>query len=244
MTGIKKDFSVVFPVRDNIDGLLVTLGAFDLFTANKDAFEVVLVVDDDDTDLPDYQRISKRYGYDIKVLVVKRSDNFSQDYYNYGVSQASGENIMVFNDDCYMQTDKWDDKIRAKIAENGHFNGVYLVSLMDSTFNDTPKHPFPRFPMLSRKAIETVGFFFFPQVRMWPADKVVWDLYSAVGCVITCHEVKMQHDHNYNHDTDPRKNRLLRLLLEDKENGVFPVNANEEAKRLVKAIDEDALIRI
>lgn len=233
---MKKYFSVVIPVRNNIGGLLVTLGAFDLFTSNKKAFEVLLVVDNDDKDFETYKRISKQYGYDIKVLQVAKSDYFCRDYYNYGVLQSVGENILVFNDDCYVQTNKWDDLIRARIEVNKHFNGVYLVSLMDSTFYDTPEHPFPRFPMISRKAIDAVGFFFFPQIRMWPADKAIWDLYKTVGCVITCHQVKLQHDHNYNHDTDPNKNRMLRLLQKDREEGVFPINASEESKRLVEAI--------
>lgn len=233
---MKKEFSVVIPVRNNIGGLLVTLGAFDLFTSNKKAFEVILVVDNDDNDLETYKRISKQYGYDIKVLQVAKSDYFCRDYYNYGVSQSSGANVMVFNDDCYIQTNKWDDLIRERIDANKHFNGVYFVSLLDSTYYDIKEYPFPKFPMLSRKAIDAVGFFFFPQIHMWPADKAIWDMYRTVGCVITCHDVQMQHDHNYNHDTDPRKNRLLRLLEKDKEDGVFPINANAESKRLVEAI--------
>jgi hypothetical protein len=231
----KKDFSVVIPVRNNIGGLLVTLGAFDLFTAQKDMLEVVLIADNDDSDLETYRKISKKYKYDIQVLSVEKSDNFSRDYYNHGVTCSSGGNVMVYNDDCYMQTNHWDDIIRERISANKHFNGIYLVSLMDSTFNDTV--PFPKFPMLSRKAIDTVGFFFYPQVRMWPADKVIYDLYKAVGCVITCHNVKMQHDHNYNHTVDPSKSRMLRLLNEDRANGVFPVNANKEAEMLRKAIE-------
>ena len=231
-----KDFSVVIPVRNNIGGLLVTLGAFDLFTSNKKAFEVVLVVDDDDTDLPTYKRL--KYGYDIKVLSVAKSDNFCRDYYNYGANVSRGTNVMVFNDDCYMQTNKWDDLIRERIDANKHFNGVYLVSLLDSTFYDSPKTPFPRFPMISRKAIDTIGFFFFPQIRMYPADKAVWDLYSAVGCVITCHQVKMQHDHNYNHSTDPSKLRMMKIFEEDRNSGVFPINANKEGKALKNAIEK------
>lgn len=233
---MKKDFSVVIPVRNNIGGLIVTLGAFDLFTSNKKAFEVLLVVDNDDKDIETYKRLSKQYGYDIKVLSVAKSDYFCRDYYNYGVSQSVGENVMVFNDDCYIQTNKWDKMILERIELNKHFNGVYFVSLLDSTYYDIKEHPFPKFPMISRKAIDAVGFFFFPQVRMWPADKAVWDLYRTVGCVITCHDVQMQHDHNYNHETDPRKNRLLRLLEKDKSEGVFPINANKESRRLVEAI--------
>lgn len=226
------DFSVVMPVRNNVDGLRVTLGAFNLFTVRRDRLEVILVVDDDDPDASFYHGLKCKYGFDIRVLFVKRSDNFCRDYYNAGANIARGANIMVYNDDCYMQTYGWDDIIRFKIEKNKHFRGIYLIALMDSTYNDTPEHPFPRFPMISRKAVELIGFFFYPQVRMWPADKVIWDLYKHVGCVITAHEVKMCHNHNYNHDTDPSKNKMLKILEEDKANGVFPVNADREARLL------------
>lgn len=232
----KKDFSVVIPVRNNIGGLLVTLGAFELFTSNKKSLEVILVADNDDKDLTYYNKLNNKYSFDMKVFPVEKSDNFCRDYYNFGVSMSSGTNVMVYNDDCYMQTNKWDDIIRERIKINPHFKGIYFVSLMDSTYKDAD--PYPKFPMISRKAVDTIGFFFFPQVRMWPADKAVWDLYKAVGCVITCHDVKMQHDHDYNHDTNPRKSRFQRILEEDRKNGVFPINANREAKLLIKAIEE------
>lgn len=229
-----KKFSIVLPTKNNISGLLVTLGCFELFTHDKKALEIILVVDIGDKDIVSYKRLQRRYSYDIRVLEVEHTDDFCRGYYNKGASEACGENIMVFNDDCYVHTTKWDLRILERIQNNAHFNGVYLVSLMDSTFNDTPEMPFPRFPMISKKAVDTIGFFFYPQVRMYPADKVIYDLYKAVGCVITCHDVKLQHDHVYTHN--PKGDRFMRILQEDRANGVFPVNATEEHRKLHKAI--------
>ena len=242
-----KDFSVVIPVRGNLAGLRVTLGAFELFTAHKDRLEVILVADDDDQDLTIYNKIANPrefaylegdecYSFDIRAYGVPRTDNFCESYYNFGARQAAGTNIMVFNDDCYVQINGWDDIIRRKIEANPQFNGVYLVSLMDSAYYDEKDLEFPRFPMISKKAMEAVGFFFFPQVRMWPADKCIHDLYKAVGCVITCHEVKLQHDHIYD-KADPSKSRMYRIMNEDIANGVFPIDGNRQAKELIKAIN-------
>ena len=233
---MKIDFSVIMPVRGNVDGLRVCLGAFNLFTAQRDKFEVILVVDDDDPDAVFYNKLIGKFGFTIRVLVVARSQNFSHDYYNAAAKIASGDNILAFNDDCYMQTYGWDDIVREKVAANEKLKGIYLVALMDSTYHDDPNCPFARFPMISRKAVELLGFFFHPKVRQWPADKVIWDLYNAVGCIIMAHEVKMQHDHNYNHDTDPVKNRMLQILQEDKANGVFPVDCTEYISKIHKEI--------
>lgn len=232
------DFSVVMPVRGNIDGLRVTLGAFNLFTARRDKLEVILVVDDDDPDAIFYNNLKGRFGFDIRVMVVSQSDSFCETHYNAGARIARGANIWVFNDDCYVQTYGWDEMIRYKIGINKHFRGIYLVDTMDSSHNDTPSKPFPRFPIISRKAVELLGFFFFPQVRMYPADAVIWDLYSKIGCVITAHEIKLQHDHDYDHNNNPRKSRWMRVLEEDKANGVFPVRADREAKILVDNIEK------
>jgi hypothetical protein len=229
-----KDFSVVIPVRGNIEGLKTTLGAFDLFTSKKDRLEVILIADDDDVDACNY--LQRPVGYQTTIYQVPRTDNFCESYYNFGARKAVGTNIMMFNDDCYVQTNKWDDTIRQRIEANPQFNGVYLVSLMDSTYYDEKGLAFPRFPMISRKAMETIGFFFFPQVRMWPADKCIHDLYKAVGCVITCHEVTLQHDHIYNKE-DPSKSRMYRIMYEDIANGVFPIDGNEQAKKLQEAIN-------
>jgi hypothetical protein len=232
-----KDFSVVIPVRGNMKGLRITLGAFELFTANKDGLEVILVADDDDKDLFSYMELTGKYSYDVTTYAVPRTDNFCESYYNFGARKAVGTNIMMFNDDCYVTTNGWDDIIRKKIEAHPKLNGIYLVSLMDSTYYDIKEHLFPRFPMISKKAVDAIGFFFFPQVRMWPADKCIYDLYKAVGCIITCHEVKLQHDHIYDHKGDASKSRMQRIMEEDIAKGVFPIDGNAQAKILVEKMN-------
>jgi hypothetical protein len=227
------------PVRNNIPGLRVALGAFQLFTAQKDKFEILLLVDDNDQDKYDYYYIAEEYKLKIDIHIVKQTDNFSNDYYNWALQHCCGTNIMVWNDDCYMQTNAWDDKVRAKIKGYTGHNGIYMIDMWDSTrFFADSKVEFCRFPMISRKAVDICGFFFFPTVRNWPADKVIWDLYAHVKRIIPCHEVKIQHDHNFDHEGDPQKSRFMRILKEDKANGVFPVNAIEVIAKLEAAINE------
>lgn len=227
-----KDFSVVIPVRGNIHGLLVTLGAFELFTADKSKIEVLLIADNDDPDLYEYNSLVFDYPFDIQVCPVARSDNFCRDYYTYGALKSSGKNVIMFNDDAYIQTNKWDDIIRAKTEGKEY----YLVDIWDST-HEYEGHSYPRFPMISRKAIDLLGFFFYPQVRMYPADMIIWQVYNHAGVVIPCHEVKIQHDHVPN--ADPTKSRLMQILREDKENGVFPVRIQPEIDKLKGAINAE-----
>jgi len=235
------DFSIMMPVRNNIEGLKITLGAFQLFTAKPELFEILLIIDDNDPDISKYIGMIKEYKLQIFIHIVKQSDNFCNDYYNAHVKHCRGKNIMAFNDDCYVQTNKWDDIVRQKISKNPQLNGVYFVDVFDSTRfgcdSEGKKFEFARFPIISRKAVDIAGFFFFPQVRNWPADKVIWNLYVNVGCIIKCHEVKLQHDHNFDHAGDPTKSRFMRVLNEDIASGVFPIDARPQCQALYDAIN-------
>ena len=232
------DFSLIMPVRNNIKGLKLCLGAFDLFTAKKDNFEIVLVVDNNDPEMGKYIELCKDFDLRIQVHLVKPTDNFSDGYFNWALQHCRGTNIMVWNDDCYVQTNTWDEIVRRKIAEQPQLNGVYLVDMWDSTRRcEAHDKEFARFPIISRKAVDAVGFFFVPTVRQYPADYVIWSIYEMVGCIIPCHDVKLQHDHNYDHIGDPSKARFMRILREDQANGVFPVKADEYILNLKAAID-------
>jgi hypothetical protein len=230
---LKYDFSIIIPCRYNLSGLKVTLDSFEIFTKKKDRLEIILVVDSDDEDIPKYQDLLSEYSFTLRLRHVKHSDYFCRDYYNAGALSSEGENVMCFNDDCYMQVYGWDDIIREAIEKNYHFKGIYLIDLFDSTHEDDGCS-FPRFPMLSRKVIDLFGFFFYPQVRMWPADKILFSIFSSVGNIIKCHKVKMQHDHVY--ALDVSKTRMWRIFNEDKANGVFPVDIKHEIKKLKDAI--------
>lgn len=228
------DFSLIMPVKGNLSGLKTCLGAFDLFTAQPERFEVHLIADRDDNEMIDF---ASKASYKFKTILhlADKTDNFSNDYFNHHVQFCAGTHIWAFNDDCYVQTNKWDDIVRTAVKDK--FNGVYLVDLYDSTRESAKTPPFPRFPIISRKAVDAIGFFFFPQVRQYPADKCIWDLYSQTGCVVSCQEVKLQHDHNFDHENDPQKSRFMRILREDMAMGVFPVDGNKEYHKLKKAID-------
>lgn len=219
-----KDFSIVIPVRNNIKGLRLTLKAFELFTHKPDLMEVILVCDSNDPQLWEYHALVWDFSFDIQVYAVARSDHFCRDYYNFGAFRSEGHSILVFNDDAYIQTDGWDDIIRKKVEGKS----VYLVDMLDSTHDQGQS--FARFPMISRVSVNALGFFFHPQVRMWPADRCIWELYKMADCIIPCHEVKIQHDHKP--VTDLSKERLWKIYQEDMDNGVFPVKIGADTEKL------------
>jgi hypothetical protein len=216
------DFSIVIPSRGNLSGLKHCLTKFFDLTKNLDKVEFLLVLDTDDPDLEKIFTFVNTMAMRIKCYVRSRSEYHGRDYVNWGMNKATGENLWVFNDDAYVQTLYWDDLIKDAIGSRK----VYMVDTWCSDHEDI--HSFPRFPLVSREAYNAVGFFFFPEVRMWGADAVLFDMYKQADAVIPCHGVRVQHDHV------PSK-RFWDIYEQDKKNGVFPVPALDELIRLKEA---------
>jgi hypothetical protein len=221
------EYSFILPTRGHQEDLIKTVDSFILKAENKHCFEFVVVVDTDD---PQKEEIKKRLNWkQVRVLEVLPSDWFCKDYYNLAVWSSCGKSVCVMTDDVICNTDCWDAIIRNKVGDTE----IYLVDVWDTT-HEHEGVSFPRFPIISRKAINTIGFFLYPQIKLWPADGIIYILYKSVNSIIKCHEVEFIHNHIDN--TDPSKSRFLRLFNEDKKNGIFPVNVAREKWLLERAI--------
>jgi len=203
------DFSIILATQ-NFMGLKKTLNAFERNTAFPHRLEVLLAVD---TDEMAKKVESLQYSFSLKVYQVKPSDNMSDDYINFLAAKTRGKNIGVFNDDAWVMTEDWDIIVRKKIADSGW--SVYLIDFFDTTRNHDG-YAWPCFPMISRKAYNAMGFFFYPQIRMWPADQYIHGLFKVAERVINCHEVRIKHD--YLPVSDRSKSRWWPVFQEDKKN--------------------------
>jgi hypothetical protein len=215
----EKDFSFVFPTRNNIPGLLTFIKSCIDTADNKTKLEFCIVPDIDDPQLPEIKEAVK--GYPVRVYETHPTDNFNRDYFNWVTWKTVGRNVWCINDDAVMLTQGWDTIINEKTKGKS----LYLIDTWDST-HEHEGISFPRFPLVSRDAIDTVGFLMFPQVRTYPADRVLYDFYNMLGIVIDCTEVKIQHNHI--DSGDPSKSKMYRIFREDCANKVFPVNCYVE----------------
>ena len=219
---MSKTFSLILPTRQRLPGLKRLLDSLVETTFNLDDIEVFLVMDQDDTTMEQAFELTNQYAMSIYIMAVKQSDHFNRDYMNFAASKCHGKNLWMLNDDAVIETKWWDSII--KIAVGGR--QVYMVDTWCTDHEEL--HSFPRFPMVSRLAMEAVGFVFYPQIRMWGADAVLFDLYKKAGCVVECHQVKVAHEHM------PSK-RFYDMYAEDVKNKVFPIGGLEELNKLKKA---------
>lgn len=228
---MKIDYSIVLPTRNNIDGLKSMVSSFLNKAKNPSRVEFVIGPDINDPQLND---IKKAMQYlPVRIYETHPTDNFNRDYFNWLTWKSVGRNVWCMNDDVVMETQDWDSIINEKTVDRS----IYLVDTWDST-HEHEGVSFPRFPLISRKAVDTVGFLMYPQVRTYPADRVIYELYKLVGAIIECHEVKLTHNHIEN-NSDPSKSRMYRIYREDCQNGVFPVNAFIQNYQLKKAMNKE-----
>ena len=160
------NFSLVLPTRGNISGLVDFINSFIDTAKYKDKIEFLIAPDIDDPELPKIKEAVKNYP--VRVYETHPTDYFARDYFNWLAFKSKGKNVWNLNDDVVMETQDWDKIILDKIGDRE----IYLVDIWDST-HEHGGTSFPRFSLISRKAIDTVGFFLFPQVRIHPADKII-----------------------------------------------------------------------
>ena len=109
-------------------------------TLHRKNLELILVLDEDDIQSHDVLF----EGLNIKKIILPRSSMGT--YNSQGLAAASGEIIILINDDMLIQTAGWDEKIRA-------FDAQFADKIYLAYPNDLFKGKCT-FPILSRKACE------------------------------------------------------------------------------------------
>jgi len=227
------NFSLIFPSNGNKEKIKKLFDSIERTTRYKDKIEVLVAIDDGKTEIIDFIK-SKKYSFRVEFFERPQTDNFSDDYYNWLANKSCGDNIWALNDDVIITTQDWDKRILLKIKKFGW--SVYLVDTTEST-REIVNKGFCCFPIISRRAVNELGFFFYPQVRIYPADKVIYMLFERAGCIINARDIKLQSTY-----IQENKNpRLWNIYQEDRTNGALNVNITVSLLSLLKVITEEAM---
>lgn len=204
-----KKFSIVFPTRERVkllDRCLHSImdTAYDL----KD-IEILIAVDEDDTATLDYVNNLAIFPHGIlNWFIVKRSLNFSKDYYSYLASMARGQWIITANDDAEFVTKDW-DRLAEQVLK--HQPGVVYGWIEDELGEWRAKGhgDYCCFPLFGREGVETLGYVFPSDIPTWGADIWAKNLYDAVGSVITL-PITIRHHchHNRTREQDEISKRI------------------------------------
>lgn len=189
------DFTIVLASRQRSQLLVHLMKSINETTSDLSKIEVIVGIDDDDAEMHDCKNhVTGWYNW-VKFFSQPRSEWLNQDYLNKGANMGTGKYVIVLNDDVIFKTKDWDNIARAKFDDylKDKPDGIFLATPADAV-KDHFGISFSSFPIISRKAIETVGFAMPPNFRSWSCDIACFHMYNAVGRVLPLPEILLFHD--------------------------------------------------
>lgn len=205
------NFSIIFPTRERPSLLLDLLASIHQTTANPALIEVLVGYDDDDQSTID---LLPQLAFPwLKMLGRARGNNLSRDYHNWLYRQSTGRFIIVCNDDVIFRTQDWDtialDRLNNYLADKP--DGIVYGWLNDSLQNRAGGINYSCFPLVSRRAADTLGYVMHDFWGGWNADIHLYHLYSSVGRVCSISEVWLDH---ISHHTGKRERDATNLNMQ------------------------------
>lgn len=186
--------SVMLPTRARPRHALESITSL-LDTATDPGMVQVLVrTDDDDPAKPDWGAM-ERYSATVRnfpFLIAISGPRFGyaglHRYYNELAAAATGDWLLLWNDDARMTTDGWDDVLadmRSNIAGFRGHDGLCLV--MPNSLNTGL--PMAEFPFTRRAASQRLGLY----CRAPHMDTYLSELYHGLGAVVNLPEIVIDH---------------------------------------------------
>lgn len=113
------NISLVAPIRNQIKELYRLMESLKKTTTDPSKIEIILVIDSCDEEMMALKNALevKYHQFSLKILVVKRSEHFVRDYYNFAALHANGRWILAINIDVVFLTDNWDKKINNAMSQ-------------------------------------------------------------------------------------------------------------------------------
>ncbi|WP_433364068.1 glycosyltransferase family 2 protein [Streptosporangium sp. CA-115845] len=153
--------SVLLPSRRRPESLVDSIGSLRVMADNPDGLEILVAADPDD---PDTAVAAERSRAICWVAPTRYGYHRLHEYANHLARLASGEWLLLWNDDARMLTPGWDSRVEE--ADRG---------VLWPAHNDS--HLLDIFPIVHRSIVETLGHFSLsPHCDSW-----MQDIATAVG---------------------------------------------------------------
>ena len=189
-------FSLLVPTRERPDLLSMFCISVDEMTYDKSQIEVLLAYDDDDEIT---QKTIDTMHYDwIKPLKRKQGKSMSVDYQNWMYKFSKGEFIFILNDDCQIKTEHWDKIAYERFLDffknkNAVDRVIYGRTSDPGKWSRLPVLPFSFFPIVSREAVEILGYVMHPMCGGWGTDVHLWQVYNGVDRIVDMNDIHIDH---------------------------------------------------
>jgi hypothetical protein len=160
-------------------------------TINKEQVEIYVVYDSDDNSTLQYLETKKNNLPPISTTfhVKERSRNINNDYYNWiATNFAQGKYLIAVNDDTLFELYGWDDRAINLLNEyeKKYPDGI-LFGMPEDHEKESKRNEnnwMPCFPLISKKAVEVLGYFFDPEMVRDGADWAIAATYKNINRVV------------------------------------------------------------
>lgn len=204
-------FSLILPSRERPFSLERLCRSVETNTKNE--IEMLVGVDEDDTTIP-----TLNYSW-VNLHKRKRGNSISIDYQNWLFEKSCGKYIFILNDDCEIITKNWDEIAWNKL-ENLFPSGMHYGFTSDQPNSISN---YSAFPILGRKAVESLGWLMPPYYSGWSADIYTHKVYSGAGLVCDLKEIiALHHSHWIGRGVKDKTSESMALKSKDATKIVSP----------------------
>ncbi len=207
-------FSLLVPTRERRLQVKRFLKSVVETTSNKSAIEILFAIDEEDnaSALNVIECQNQYPELNINFYKRNRSEYLNKDYYNYLTQFAKGEYCWILGDDCVLTSPNWDILVKKRLDDyfSVKKDRIVCVSIKDNTPKPSPTlPPFPCFPLISKEAINLLGFALHPEVPTWGADYLIFQLYFKSSRLLVIDDNVFVNHISYHTTHDPRLEDLV-----------------------------------
>lgn len=174
------NFSIILNSRNRIDLLSNLLWSIKTKTKDLSNIEVLINIDDDDKSTLDFANFNQ-YLFDFTKFFISSRQKNLHIRINTAAFQAKGRWIFILNDDTEIITQNWDE-ISYNILSKGY---DIIYGRTNCTSMDKEKGgEYSSFPIISKEAVNKLGYFMSEQLVGLGADVHIWRVYNTINRIV------------------------------------------------------------
>jgi hypothetical protein len=176
-----------------------------VFLTPRDRSEVELFIMSDEDDPGTHEvvhRLQLEHGsWNLRLHKQPRTIFLNRDYINLGVAMGTGRFTWALGNDVEIVTPEWDQIVLQ--AASTYFSdkpdGIGFI-FIDDDLRKEGDFDGCCFPIMTREAVNAVGFHMPPEIATWGADFWLWQIYKTLGedRVLRCPDVRIYHHCHHN----------------------------------------------
>jgi hypothetical protein len=195
-----KNFSFIINSRGRPKMLANYLESIAKTTDNLDKIDAWIGIDNDDLDSLIFAgEYDKNPLFETHFIISDRPKSLNANF-NKLAKQAQGTFQVNGNDDCEYDINTcnhWDTIVLKRIKEfkeqNNIKDNIIYAAVADSSIDKPNGSLYASFPIISKEAVEVLGFHMDENFFGLGADNALHKIYSAIGRAIYIPEIKIRH---------------------------------------------------